>query len=1297
MAEEIKSNPFSETMDSPNNIVPFDNMATQIPETEKYDFDLRGALQEGYSEEDIAKYLAGEFGYDYNKLRTEAIDPTTGTRAEVYSDRDIINTFTKMRDVSQTDYMVEEFKKGLAKGVPGAAGAKVGLKAGINIGSKVHPIYGTLGGGALGLVLGGGLGFGLGEEYIEKPFLTEEGNVPIEYYGFGRFSEALGEMLPFAANPYYYRYNGLPPSVADYLDNLAVQGGKKIQKFFASPIKFFDNIGRKVQTSQQTSPKLFLGAELSATTGAATGSGVAETITKTDNPWAQTTGELVGGVLLSPSSILVNSYNVLKGLGGKLTKEGRLTTVGNKLIKRFQEFEELPDPSKFSDPNRRAAAKQEFDATLDRIIADLETDETDFDQLVRDMGLPLVTKPSALKSNSKTLMALHNKYATRKAKEGDLLDPSIDLSRQKYEKVLITLQEIFSRVDDPAALSEAAKLREVILKNSILDSIYNETGAAVKIADKYLEGSKVDAAEKAGVAGKIIYTRLNALKKELREQESKLYNQIDKNQELDVAPLKKTILELFKGYDPKERDALFDPTSRVLIKKIIGEDEISIIDKYQKQLNPIQNRIKNAERREEELSATYPSAKENFETYLRRNGFYEDMDEGVLPPSGAQPFTNKQKEVLSDLIEQIDRRRFRIFPELSNSQINKVKLLAENRIKSILDQNRESGIIADRTNELSLLDKGVEGEDVFSFATVGELQDFKKKMYSGMMSAMFNDPTKKGIYSKLHQSVYDVFGTKVDDLKKLSENQKLDTNQQNLIDAFSFSKAFNDSFTRRYTGRILEKFNDQGFGNTKPPELLAEDIFVNSPIDNKLRTGQIKNAIDFYRDQLPEGKFSDLTTSSLQGQLETILKNLIIKKEIVNPEVLRQIQTKDIDLTKAKELNLIDEKKLNTFLSEQGSELEAISPTLYNDLQDMKKANLLVKNILTKDNPFSQSSKDILAFSEFIGAEDNPAAVIRRAIGTPNKRSDNALKKLNSITDEIIKGTEDVKKGFTQIALQDAFQYASSLDKGGFDFVKFKNYLKQPLQPGKEGSPSLISVMKNKNIITEPQYRALTMLMNEFEKVQKLDESGKIAGIEDLPSVVTTLYVKLLGSGFGTTLGDKLSRLVPFIDRRSGAGLIEASAGVRAAEELLVGMPQTYFTNFVNEVIKNPKQMALVLRKAKNAKDWFSLHKQFNSYLDSIGISAVGESEGMRELVAPTIEEETPPPPLPTGVPEEVARAPMPPRAPQQVAMASPPPPAPKPDMASRARFQQLFPMDIASQTMTQTAPPMRSGIGSLV
>ena len=63
-------------------------------------------------------------------------------------------------------------------------------------------------------------------------------------------------------------------------------------------------------------------------------------------------------------------------------------------------------------------------------------------------------------------------------------------------------------------------------------------------------------------------------------------------------------------------------------------------------------------------------------------------------------------------------------------------------------------------------------------------------------------------------------------------------------------------------------------------------------------------------------------------------------------------------------------------------------------------------------------------------------------------------------------------------------------------------------------------------------------------------------------------------------------------------------------------------------------------------------------------------------------------------VPQNVTQAPI---APQQVAMATPPPPAPKPDMASRARFQQLFPMDIASQTMTQTAPPMRSGIGSLV
>ena len=943
MAEELNYNLLPTETDSIGDSVLFEDITAQVPDDQKYDFDLRGALQAGYSEEDIAKFLAGELGYDYNELRTKpVVDPTTGKPLEQtsYTDRDIINIFVPFRDVSKTEFMQEELKKGLAKGVPGAFGAKAGLRAGVAYGSRIHPIYGTLGGGALGLVLGGGLGFGLGEEYIEKPFLTEEGNVPIEYYGFGRFSEALGEMIPFMANPYYYRYNGLPPSVADYLDNLAAQTGKKIQKFFGGGVRFFDRTGKQIQSSQKTSPKLFLGAELSSTTGAAAGSGIVEAVTKTDDPLLQAGGELVFGTVLSPSSIIINSYNVLKGLAGKLTKEGRLTTVGNKLIKRFQEFEELPDPTKLTDPQRRAAAKQEFDAKLDKIIADLETEETDFDQLVRDMGLPVVVKPSALKTNSKTLMALHNKYATRKDRSGDLLDPSIDLSRQKYQKVLITLHEIFSRVDDPAALSEAAKLRETIMKNAILDSIYNETGAAVKIADKYLENSTADAAEKAGVAGDIIYTRLNALKKQLREHESKLYNNIDQKQELDVAPLKKMLLELFENYDPKERDALFDPTSRALVKKIIGETEISIADKYQKQLNPIRTRIKNAELKEEELSATYPLAKENFETYLRRNGFYEDMDEGVLPPSGAQPFTNKQKEILSDLIGQIDRRRFRLFPELSNSEINKVKLLAENRIKSILNKNRESSIIADRTNELSLLDKGAEGEEVFSFATVGELQKFKKQMYSGMMKAMFSDPVKKGIYSKLHQSVYDVFGTKVDDLKRLSENQNLDINQQNLVDAFSFSRAFNDAFTRRYTGKIFEKFGKEG----KAPELLAEDIFVNSPIDNKLRTGQVKNAVDFYRDQLPEGQFADSTTGVLQGQLETILKSLIIKRGIVNPETLEQIRNKNIDLTKVKELNLIDEKKLNTFLNEQGSQLKVISPTLYNDLQDIKKGDKIWLN-----------------------------------------------------------------------------------------------------------------------------------------------------------------------------------------------------------------------------------------------------------------------------------------------------------------------------------------------------------------
>ena len=241
--------------------------------------------------------------------------------------------------------------------------------------------------------------------------------------------------------------------------------------------------------------------------------------------------------------------------------------------------------------------------------------------------------------------------------------------------------------------------------------------------------------------------------------------------------------------------------------------------------------------------------------------------------------------------------------------------------------------------------------------------------------------------------------------------------------------------------------------------------------------------------------------------------------------------------------------------------------------------------------------------------------------------------------------------------------------------------------------------MKNNDIISEQQYISLNLLLNEFEKIEKFDKAGKIADIADLPSALTTMYFSIAGS----KIGRKAADFVPFLRDSRSTGLIEAGEGAKFGRSIGIDLPQTYFTNFVEQVIKEPRQMARVLKKAKNAREWFGIHKQFNAYLDSIGLSAVGETESaenLLDLITPSIEQETPPPPLPIGVPDKAVQAPI---APQQVAMVTPLPPAPKPDMASRARFQQLFPMDIASQTMTQTTPapvapqPMRSGIGSLV
>ena len=1300
MAEENLD--YSLLNDSP--LLDSDSIMNQIPEEEKYVFRNPGGLRKQiqlFGEEGVAKFLSQQYGLSYDALTTPRFDDVRKVSTKPYTNRDIINMFTAgMRDVSLTDYMGEEFVKGLVKGVPAAPGAKYGLRAGVAIGSRFNPIYGTLFGGGLGMVLGGGLGFKAGEEFIEKPFLTKEGEVPVEYMGFGRAAEFTGETIPFIFNTVLSPYKGLPPSVVDYLDNLAVQGGKKLQKFFAAPIKFVDRLGLKAVKTSKLKPVPFYGIELSTTLGAAGGAGYIEDQFKTDNPWVQSTGELVGGKVGSPVVIFQNAKNVLSSLFQKFTKEGRLTTIGKKIIKRLQEQGELVDPGSLTDPDRRAAAQLEFDTQLNKLIETLDAGESDFDQLVRDMGLPVLKRPSAIQADSSALMALHNKYASRKDSDG-----SIDLSRKNYADGLVKMFEIFSRIDDPAALSKAAQLREIIIRNAVMNAISDETAEGVRIADNFLkkgtdaEGNLVDPTSKGMAAGNIIYTKLLNLKKELRQLESSYYNKIDAKQELEITPLKETVLKVLGDYSIDERSKMFDLWTRNFMKKVVGEDVISVKDTYQKKLKPITTKLNNLNDRYDSLSVRFPDSKDAFESLF--NYFNKaDVEEQISFLQNFKRNLETGKLNLTQIFDRVTRtvdEKGRVsiqgFDPLTNAQRNKITLFIDNQLEKLRLKKVESGILGEESQALAALESAREGEDILSFATVGDLRTFKRNMYNSMMNTPKDRPADRGTYSTLHSAVYDVFGTKVKELKELSDLQKLDDNQRNLLNAFSFSKGFNDAFTRKYVGDILYDYDKDGFRGASSPELLADQLFRKSPIENRLRVGQIKNAINFYKDQLPEDiKLSDSVSDTVQGQLEIILRYLVERANIIDPKVLNQIKNKNIDL-EAKNLNLINEEKLATFLKEKGSEIEVLSPALFADLQDLKKANLLLKNILTKKNPFAEASSNILAFSKFIGVESNPGNVLRSAIGTPDLRTDNALKNLNGIAKSVKDSSDAVKKGFTQVALQDAYSYAFQVNDEKFNFAKFKNYLLKPLEKGKEKGQSLLSVMKNNDIISEQQYISLNLLLNEFEKIEKFDKAGKIADIADLPSALTTMYFSIAGS----KIGRKAADFIPFLRDSRSTGLIEAGEGAKFGRSIGIDLPQTYFTNFVEQVIKEPRQMARVLKKAKNAREWFGIHKQFNAYLDSIGLSAVGETEAaenLLDLITPSIEQETPPPPLPIGVPDKAVQAPI---APQQVAMATPLPPAPKPDMASRARFQQLFPMDIASQTMTQTAPPMKSGIGSLV
>ena len=519
-------------------------------------------------------------------------------------------------------------------------------------------------------------------------------------------------------------------------------------------------------------------------------------------------------------------------------------------------------------------------------------------------------------------------------------------------------------------------------------------------------------------------------------------------------------------------------------------------------------------------------------------------------------------------------------------------------------------------------------------------------------------------------------------------------NERALANAYSFSKALNDVFTRSFAGDAIA--TRRSGADRIPPELLAGRIFGTGGDATSLRVSQLADAVQFMQ-RNAGGAFAETATARL-GTLRAAESDILrlAADSAVNPETGR-----------------VNPVALARFARNNAATLEQF-PQLRDDLTNALTAEQLLRNVTDVNSVEAKNLANQGALSAVLGNDETPAGAIAIAIGEPGGgRSPDAVKNLQGLV-KLVNTSGDIapqaRAGLRDAALDRAIVYSTS-PEGNFSFDRFRTFLTEPMS---RRQPSVVGVLRDGNILSDAEATRLNAFLREAEKIQDaINTGGPMLDdiLVDAPGAVFDLVTRLIGSAVGRTAGQQITG-------RPG-GIVEAGAGVRFTRNVFERMPTTYLRNIVDEAVVNPDFMGLLLTKGRpqTVLAQRRFNNQLNGFLYNAGIIALPEQEegavrapvgdpfAAQALETPEqigaatadiqsyLDSVRPQPVAPPVAPSAPPAGNLPPAA----APVQAPPPAPVQQGAAaspRASYAALFPNDAIAPLMQQRE--MQQGIGSL-
>ena len=669
----------------------------------------------------------------------------------------------------------------------------------------------------------------------------------------------------------------------------------------------------------------------------------------------------------------------------------------------------------------------------------------------------------------------------------------------------------------------------------------------------------------------------------------------------------------------------------------------------------------------------------------------------VIDPSRTTGYINPADQNVGFLIESTTDGTTK-FPPIRKNRIKnilkeKAKIL-NNELNLINARNNFTAQTTDATPKEITIKDGMRARSIL-------LTLVKQKIALGGTQ----DLNAARVLGELADAIKDDFGIKVGgDAPDGEALAALTEDQLKLRNAFIFSKALNDVFTRAFPNAMVAK--DRLGGPFNIPELAHKKIFTGGGDATALKYDQLQKAMTFFADNVAGTNFDEFTISQV-GSLRAAQSDLlrVAAKKTIDPNTGR---------VNATSLNRFKEEFKVVLYNEDGTEK---FPEFMRDIETVEKAQNAFDTLIGKtgdptisetgisrlgksiprEGVYQKKLKNTINLSSFL--DGNATEIVKSTVGEPGNRKTGSEKALRTLIKKALRAEtkfSGAANGLKDLIFEQAFFYATGkANKGGQQFTNFAQMQDYLVSSFEGRGPSIIEIMRQENLMTNAEAIRFNSLLNDGVGIQKGFmgegnlELGQAKGAP-LPKELGGEILRKVVRLFGLSAGGKVTEFIP----GRSQGLAEPLIVADAIDQRLFQVPAEAVKDLLLEAVANPSTFKLFMEKGKSPAEKIKLSKTLNSFLFSSGlISAQSyedflaeEEERKRNVIIPVgppevIGQDTKPI-TPTLVRPDVIQTSQAPAAPPTTNIASVSPslnniaPPVQNQRVDRRRFAALFPED---------------------